>query len=42
MNESQIRPYSMTVGAVRTGAMGTWAPIEIGQWVQGTCPENSF
>ena len=29
-------------GAVRTGAMGALAPIEIGQWVPGTRPENNF
>ena len=29
-------------GAVRTGAMGAWAPTGIIQWVSGTRPENCF
>ena len=30
------------MAAVRMGATGAWAPIEIGYWVQGTNPENNL
>ena len=42
---SKAYPFATLVhcrGVVRTGATGAWAPVEIGQQVPGTRPENNF